>query len=399
MNQEFLQGQLDLIKERQTDPNIEWQDVVDYRYKAGVVGQPEARDTVRKGAKLLQEYIDNGWQILPPSSTSGEDIGDSIFKLQNERKKIQAEKIEYNRLLRENSRDELLIEKIHDAIMNIPPLDFPDVSLDTNPSKEKEYLLTVSDCHYGIEFCLQGFNGEIINEYSPEIFQLRMSKLLGKVMDTIEKEHITKLTVFELGDAIQGMLRLNSQLMQLRYGVVDSTVRYALFFAQWINQLSKYVKVELHMVKDSNHNQLRLCNTPKNAFPDENMSTVITTIITERLKGNKNVEIKTNPTGMNYTVMCGYPILGIHGETKDLGSVIDEYKRVYKIPVSYVFRGHVHHKQSEEVGRDSEVYSVGSIIGTDSYGLRLGKTSNPTANMFVFQKGEGVICEYTYNLK
>lgn len=399
MTEDFLQGQLDLIKQKKIDPNIEWQDVVDYRYNNGVVEQPEARDTVRKGAKLLQEYIDNGWSITPPSSTNGEDIGDAVMRLQNERKKIQAEKVEYNRLLRENSRDELLIEKIHDAIINISPLDFPTVSLDSESDVDKEYLLTVSDCHFGIEFCLQGFNGEVINEYSPEIFQERMSRLLTKVVDTVQKEKITKLVVFELGDAIQGMLRLNSQLMQLRYGVVDSAVRYALYFAQWINTLSHYVKVELHMVKASNHNQLRLCNAPKNAFPDENMSTVITTIIAERLKGNKNVIIKGNPTGMNFVNICGYNILGIHGEVNNIKTAIDQYERAYRTPISYIFRGHVHHKQSEEVGVDSEVYSVGSIIGTDSYGLSLRKTSNPSANMFVFKKDEGVICEYTYNLK
>ena len=65
---QFLKEQLDLIKRKQTDSSIEWQDVTDFR--ADALGEIEHRDTIRKGSKLLLEYIDAGWNITPSSSIS-----------------------------------------------------------------------------------------------------------------------------------------------------------------------------------------------------------------------------------------------------------------------------------------------------------------------------------------
>ena len=111
-----------------------------------------------------------------------------------------------------------------------------------------------------------------------------MWSMLEKVVDIIAKEDLTEINVWELGDSISGLLRLNSQLMHLRYGVIDSAIKYAEFLANWLNDLSQYVKVNFQMVKDSNHSQLRLLGQPKNSFPDENMAKVIIASVRERLK-------------------------------------------------------------------------------------------------------------------
>lgn len=391
---EFLQQQLDLIEERKEDNNVTWNDI--NKFRCDNLGVTESVHTTRKGAKLLSEYLFSGWKIVPPNSDNTTDPEDKLLAIKKERKKLLAEKNEYLKAVRETARDELIFEHIADAIKNTPPLSVPD-PIDIT-SDEKSYLLTLSDCHFGIEFILQGIDGQIINEYSPEIFEQRMNTLMSYVVDTIKKEGIEKLTIFELGDAIQGMLRLNSQLMQLRYGVIESAVYYAFYLSNWLNLLSHYVKIEFHMVKDSNHNQLRLCGAPKNAFPDENMSTVILAILNERLKSNPNISIVTNPTGMNYAVLSGYSILGIHGEEKDLKAAINTYSRVYNEQFSYVFAGHIHHKESTEVGIDAQVVSVGSIIGVDPYGLHKKLTSNATADLFCFEKGKGIVCDRTFKL-
>lgn len=390
----FLENQLSLIESRKENDNITWSDINKFRCEN--LGITESIHTTRKGAKLLSEYLSAGWKIVPPNAHNSPVLDTKLLAIEKERKKLIAEKNEYLKAIRESSRDDLIFEHIANAIKNVPSLTIPKPL--NIVSDKRSYLLTLSDCHYGIEFILQGINGEIINEYSPEIFEQRMNTLMSYVVDVVKKEKIEKLTIFELGDAIQGMLRLNSQLMQLRYGVIESAVYYAFFLSAWLNLLSHYVKIEFHMVKDSNHNQLRLCGAPKNAFPDENMSTVILAILNERLKSNPNISVMTNPTGMNYAVLSGYPILGIHGEEKNLKTAINAYSRVYKEPFSYVFAGHVHHKEAAEVGIDSQVVSVGSIIGVDPYGLRNKLTSNATADLFCFEEKKGIIYNRTFKL-
>ena len=91
------------------------------------MGDLEHRDTVRKGSKLLYEYIDAGWVNEPKDNeiSTAVDFGCSNEKyaIQKERYKLQTEKIEMNRWLRELARDELITEKIINAVAALPSLE------------------------------------------------------------------------------------------------------------------------------------------------------------------------------------------------------------------------------------------------------------------------------------
>lgn len=330
------------------------------------------------------------------SDITNDKISNEILKLQKERNKIQTEKIELNKNIRELARDEMIIDRIHDAITTLPSFEKPEYIKPTH--NNRSYLLTLSDQHFGIEFKVVDFYNNIINEYSPEIFKERMSLLFSKLLETIEKENIDEITIFELGDYTQGLLRLNSQLMQLRYGVIESALLYAEYMATWLNELSNYVRIKYSMVKNGNHDQLRLCGAPKNAFPDENMSYVIFSFLKERLKDNDNIIILDNPTGLNYAQMSGYICIGDHGETKNTSKYINDLSRTYQLPIDYLFTGHMHHSKQEEVGIDAEAITVKSIVGVDPYGKSINKTANAGANLFIFERGNGKVCEYTFKL-
>lgn len=371
-----------------------WEQVKDVLNE--LTGNDYGESTYRKRYQAFDKMIKANQGKFYDGSAMIEELKEQQTNLKKERIKLQSEKLELNRNLRELARDELLTEKIEDAISNLKELDKPKYIRPIH--NNKSYLLTIADCHFAIEFQIKDFFGNIVNEYSPEIFKQRMELLLGSVIETIEKEGITELNIWNLGDELQGLLRLNSQLMQMRYGVVESAILYAEYMANWLTELSNYVRIKYQMVMDSNHNQIRMCNAPKNAFPDENMSHVINAFLKERLKDNDNITIIENPTGMNYALLSTYAVVGIHGEVKNLGKALNEFSRAYQLPINYIIGGHVHHSESKEVGIDAEALSVKSVIGVDPYGMSLQKTSNAGANLFVFEQGNGKICEYTYKL-
>ena len=371
--------------------DLEWQDIVD-KYNLSI-----HYDTLRKSCSSAPFGVKHLIPYLQRHDATHEKYLDEIAALQKERIKVQTEKLEHARNLRAEARDELILEHIQSAIAELPKLDAPK-PIPFLKHGSKEYLLVLSDQHYGIEFNIKDLFGNTINEYSPEIFEQRMSSLLSQVIETIKREDIHVLNIFELGDQIQGILRLNSQLMQLRHGIIESAILYAEYMAKWLTVLSKTVRINYQMVFDSNHNQLRICGAPKNAFPDENMSVVIKSFLKERLKGNKNINIIDNPTGMVFSTLAGSHILGIHGEVKNLERAIGEFSRIHNIQLNYLIAGHVHHADAQEVGYDAEVLHVRSVIGVDPYGYSINKTSNAGASMFVFEEGKGKVCEYTYKL-
>lgn len=371
-----------------------WQDVANILNE--LTGNDFGESTYRKKYQAFTKLLNANQKIFSSTESQAEELRDLKRDLEKERKKLQTEKIEYNKWLREDARDELIAEKICDAITTLPPIDVPSYIKPTH--NNKSWVLCLADAHYGVEYSIKDFYGEILNEYSPEIFEERMEFLFDQVVEKIETLGIEELTIFELGDGIDGMLRLTSQLMKLRYGVLESSIKYANYLAHWINELSRYTRVKFHMVMDSNHNQLRLLGAPKNAFPEENMSKVMITLIKERLKGNPNVVIVENPTGMNYAMMSTYCVIGLHGEKKDLKKNLLEMSRIYGVNVDFTISGHKHHRDNKEIGFDSEVLSVGSIIGIDSYSMSLNAASNASATMFEFEQGMGRTAEYVFKL-
>ena len=315
-------------------------------------------------------------------------------EVQKELKKVQTEKLEYNRWLREEARDELITEKICDAIDSLLPLDKPTYIEPVHNTKA--YALVYGDEHFGVEFELKGLFGDIINAYSPEIFEERMWDLFNQTIEIIQKENIDTLNVFSMGDYMDGILRV-SQLMKLRYGVVDGTIKYADFISNWLNELTKHVRVK-YQSTNGNHSELRQLGQPKGTFTEDNMGKVVSEFIKTRLKDNPNFTYIENPTGFIYAQLVTHTILGVHGEVKNMDNAIKEFSSIYGVPIQYLLAGHLHHNKVEEVGVNQEVINVGSIIGVDSYSLSLRKTSNASAKLLVFEQTKGKVCEYTLKL-
>lgn len=354
----------------------------------------------RKRYRVMQQAWDDVFSKQQFNESHYDDIDVKVRELKKEKIKLQTEKLEYNRWLREEARDELIAEKIITAIKELPPLVVPEIlpaHIEGRVHGDREGCLLIADTHFGVDLRIAGLFGETINEYSPEIFETRMWNLLAQVIDICEKEGFTSLNVYDLGDEVDGLLRV-SQLWKLRYGVIESTVRYGRFITEWLNELSKHVYVKYQMVKDSNHCQLRMLGQPKNTFKDENMSYIITDKILDRLEGNPNFHFIQNPTGYIFDNIVGYNVLGIHGEVKNLEQAIKEFSKTYSVNIDFLIAGHKHHKDSANVGINSDVIGVPSVIGVDDYSLSLRKTSDPGATLFVLERGKGNVLEYNIKL-
>lgn len=315
-------------------------------------------------------------------------------ELEKAKIKLQTEKLEYNRWLREEARDELICDKICSAIKTTRELNIPEPIIVDKASRSA--VLAFGDEHYAAEFTIYGLYGEILNSYSPEIFEQRMWDLFYQVIDIIQKEDITTLYVFALGDFTDGILRC-SQLMKLRYGVVEGTVKYAHFIAHWLNELTKYVNVKYQMVY-GNHSELRMLGQPKGTFKEENTGMFVREMIKTYLDGNPNFEMIINPTGLIFDNIEGFNVLGIHGEVKNMENAIKDFSNTYNTNIQVLLGGHMHHYKAETVGINKDVINVPSIIGIDDYSMSLNKTSNPGAVLFCIEENKGVTLEYKIKL-
>ena len=166
--------------------------------------------------KKYRNYLDAYEQLFSKEQFSADQVSEYVDQkreLQKLKIQLQTEKLEYNKWLREEARDELICEKICNTIKATNTLIAPNPIVVDKANRSA--VLAFGDEHYAAEFTIYGLYGEIINSYSPEIFEQRMWDLFYQVIDIIQKEELTTLYVFALGDFTDGILRC-SQLMWLK---------------------------------------------------------------------------------------------------------------------------------------------------------------------------------------
>lgn len=386
------------IKVEEKPDDLDWEDIV------SLLKLDCHRDSLRKAANVT-DY--SGYKVMQYFKEKLEskncDDSDSYMKelelkkqqLIKEREKLHTEKLEYNRWLREDARDELFEEKIISAIKEtLGKVDPPHKIGGFHTSRFG--LLNFADCHFGKEFKVYGLNNDIINAYSPEIFFMRMEVLFNEVIDYARKENLTSFKIFNLGDALDGFLR-HSQLWTLRYGVPESAVIFGEFMGKWLYALSEEFNIEYYQTC-GNHGELRLLDGRKGEHTNDNIEVVTGGIIKIINEDNPNFTFVENKSGFIFTDIAGYNVMGIHGEVKNLANAIKEYSDIYGINIDYLVAGHRHHSHYENCGVRRGVIGVGSIVGSDDYSMSIRKASDATASFVIFEKGKGKVDEHTFIL-
>lgn len=322
------------------------------------------------------------------------------IELLKEKRKIQDEKNELNKWIREQSRMDLFEEKILQAIVQRnKQIQIPKLKIN-NSNQEQAMILSIADQHYGAEFEVKGMLNETLNRYSPEIFNRRMWDVLDETVSYAEKNNFKKVYIFDLDDSIEGMLHI-SQLMTLRYGVTDSIVNYADFMETWLNELSKYLTIEYSRVK-GNHNDFRLLTGKKGDFPHENSSKIITHIIAKGLRDNPNILVEYhNNIGCIYKNIMGFDVLVSHGQDErgNLEQSFKDYMLTYKINIDYFYTGHLHSSMLKEIGVNKEFIQTPSLMGVNDFSLGIKKTSNAGAKITILSKHQGRTDEHNIILK
>ena len=174
-----------------------------------------------------------------------EEIKTLTIELELERKKKQTEAVYYNRVLRENARQDMLYERVEQAIKKAE-ISVPEFKPLQIQNQDEEWLLGIADIHAYKYF------ESITNKYNKEILEQRMNVLLGELIKEIEKNNISKLTILNGADDLEGIIR-NSQLQSLELGLIDTVIEFQRWLLEWLNQLSKYVEIRyIHLIA-SNH--------------------------------------------------------------------------------------------------------------------------------------------------
>lgn len=330
--------------------------------------------------------------------TDDENISDIDLKaieLEKERRKLQTTKVEYNKMLRLESRFELFYETVAEKIEKMPIPEYKPMNCMGDDNME--YVLTISDIHLGAKFESEN------NKYSIEICKNRFEKLSGYIKNFVQEHSLSKLKIVTLGDCIQGILRM-TDLKLNEISVVESVVVVSRLIASFLNDLSSLCNIEYYHTPTSNHTQTRPLGTSRNEIPSEDVEYIIGNYIKDMLTDNDRVKINLN-FGKNHIDFKIYDFncTALHGHTlKNINRSLRDLSTFYKKFYDFVFLGHFHSgtelTSGENLCNDTEILISPSFIGSDPYSDSLMLGSKASVKLYGFEEVNGHVETYKFVL-
>lgn len=377
---------------------------------------PYSVDTLRKslngqygGAAVFRFMNDN--QNKYNSNEQIKQLENLKDELYRERIKTSDKINQYKDLQRKQARYEEVVHQWEQSINNLNPIKIKSFVPKDNIDNEVTGVIFIADAHVGRDVILNGLFGEVINKYNLQEFETRMWNLLNQIENDLYDMKVNKFDIIDLGDNIEGILRIGESLKNLQAGVIQSAVYYAEFMATWIIECYNRLQIPVsYSLTSGNHDILRLLDSKPN-FADETVGQFIYSQISlrvensklkSRINGNKNINIQLEPyNDVSYHNYYGMNMLCYHGEDKDLKSYMEFAEDYYKIDIDVLVAGHLHSGFQQTVGvgymGDKEVIRVPSICGSDIYSKKIRKNSRAGSKFITFSKnGKG--WEKTYYL-
>lgn len=364
--------------------DMDWTEIVD-KYNLGC--HP---DSVRKASQSIfgGRFRSN---YLKTKGSTDTNLDEKLQELRKERKKIQTANMERNRIERVDAKKEMYYEAIGDAIATLPLPEFEPLQAN---DKNMEYILTISDVHYGATFKSEN------NEYSRAIAKERFEKLLADTIEFIIEKKLDKIGVLALGDLIQGILRV-SDLQLNDTSVVKCVVEISNLIATFLNELSRVVEIDYYHVPTANHTQTRNLGTKASELANEDLEYIMSHYISDLVRDNRRINVHLADEGKEYIKINihNFEVLAMHGhQIKNMENAIKDLSNARRVFLDYLLLGHFHSGKQLPVGEagyhETSVLVSNSFIGSDPYADSLFKGCKGACNIYGFDEKLGHIESY-----
>lgn len=380
---EFLEQQLDLLKRKQKDSNIEWQDIADFR--SDYNGESEHRDTIRKGSKLLYEYLDAGWVHEPTLMSISES--DEIIRLKKERQKLSDARVEYNRQIRQEARKESYSEMVKRIICeNVEPTNLK-VQYHTFNSNT-DLLVHLTDIHTGIE--INTWN----NKFNQDILKERIEKFTSEILK-IRDLHKSENCYLVIGEILSGIIHNNLRL-QNNMDLMEQFKYVSELISAMLIRIANHFNHIYVYVTPGNHS--RVSPKKEDSLDGENMDVLLPFYLKAKLQNINNIDICENNIDPEIAMfnIRGNNVFASHGHKDNPASVVQNFTMMFGIKPDIVLLGHRHLNGLTTV-YNTKVIESGCCSGTDQYAMSIRKTNRPEQTISVVGH-DGLVCLYDIQL-
>lgn len=279
--------------------------------------------------------------------------------LKKEKQKLSDERVELQRLLREQARRESFIDTIKSAMAKeVERLDY--VAPITVEESDNDMIVCLSDLHTGLEV------NSAFNNFNTDILKVRLQEYLTEIKEIQETYKCKNCYLVLGGDLISGSIHIQIRL-ENNENVIEQVKVISILVGDFIRELQNIFE-DIHIYSVSG-NHSRLSPDKENQLKGEELDALVPFYLEIMFSNNKNIHFYKNmidDTILAFRTRGGKLFYGVHGDRDSLSAVVKNLTLMTGTKPDGIILGHRHHN-ALETEHGVKVIQCGSVIGMDNY--------------------------------
>lgn len=347
-----------------------------------VKGRQYSDGTIAENPRVLKEgQTPNDLELAEIEAKYDE----KIEQLKKQKIRTGKKVSEYNRILRGEVEREDFFEALIKTAENMGP-----IKLKINPTSkgEREAIVLISDWHIGDQFNL------FYNRFNFEIATHRVEKYANQVVKNCKTFGIKKLNVVNLGDTVNGALRVTDRITN-EFSLDEQIIKGSELIARFLEVIGDAVSEVTYRSVHDNHGSINAIY--KERIRKENVATAINYILELRFKNTRVTFPHDNldESLIFFTLDNGRKVAATHGDLgKGINTIVQEMWGATRQFVDWVLVGHLH-QEKEKTFQGSRVIMCNSLMGVDRFAREQGLYGDPSQTMIILEKDNSFFLSVT----
>lgn len=356
-----------------------------------VYGQDYSADVARRmmyGSEKTLQLMEAEAAITDSGDPLIAELEMKKIELQKERQRFFDQRMEFNRAVRNQAREDELKEILSRTIEtgNLPVLQYEP--FDTY-SADTDLIVSLNDIHYGAQ------HDNYWSKYNSDICKQMFVKYLEAIVQIAETHHSQDCYVTCNGDAISGIIHQSIRVTN-KENVIEQITGVSELIAQFLAELSAHFSSVCFSSVAGNHSRI---DKKDDAVLQERLDDLVEWYLKARMSSFGNVYIgngeKIDST-MQVMDVRGLNYLSVHGDFEPTITSVTNLQAMVGQPIYAVLMGHRHHN-STDVVQGIKIIQSGSFIGTDNYCISKRLFGKPEQIVCVVDDS-GIRCTYDIDL-
>lgn len=356
-------------------------------------------------AKILNELLNNEYteskyrkqyqafkKMFESNQSKFMEVGDQIEELNNatrelrkERQKLFDERSAYNKLIRNEARNENILDQVERIIGDntVPSSVWNHIYKDSG-EKDCDLLVHLTDVHAGCG------SDNAFNVFNDDVLEDRLNKFMDKIIE-VQKRHNAQNCYLVIGELISGLIHNALRIEQNENVIVQFKVVSNLI-CELIAKISVYFENVHIYITPGNHS--RIVANIDDSLDGENFDYLFPFYAKARLQNYTNVIFHDNNFDESIAIfkIRENLVFAVHGDKESKNNIVNELTQYVGLKPQIIIKGHLH-TNGLETFNDTKVIQSGTIAGTDSYAMGKRLRNRPEQTISVVTD-DGLDCIY-----